>query len=119
MTQDGASLAESLALLPESERLLVLSELTETEAAAIEHDWRFWARPKQLPPDGDWLTWIVRAGRGFGKTRTGAGWVHERAMARPRWCALIAKTPADARDYMIEGPGGILLNAPPSEKPLY
>ena len=36
-----------------------------------------------------------------------------------RWCALIAKTPADARDIMIEGPAGILRNVPPSERPLY
>lgn len=36
-----------------------------------------------------------------------------------RWAALIAKTPADARDYMIEGPAGILRNVPPSERPLY
>jgi hypothetical protein len=36
-----------------------------------------------------------------------------------RWIALVAKTPADARDYMIEGPAGILRNVPPSEKPLY
>jgi phage terminase large subunit-like protein len=60
------------------------------------------------------------AGRGFGKTRTGGGWVHERAMTvDKRWIALVAKTPADARDVMIEGPGGILRNAPPSERPVY
>lgn len=119
-TSATASLAESLALLPELDRSSILSELTATELATLEHDWRFWARPKQLPPSGDWLTWIVRAGRGFGKTRTGAGWVHERAIAYPgRWAALIGKTPADVRDYMLEGPGGILKNVPEKERPLY
>ena len=60
------------------------------------------------------------AGRGFGKTRTGSEWVHERAMAfNGRWIALIAKNPADARDYMIEGPGGLLRNSPPWERPNY
>jgi hypothetical protein len=93
--------------------MAAIQHLTATELRALEHDWRFWGRPKQLPPDGDWLTWIVRAGRGFGKTRTGSGFVHERAEAGPgRWIAFVAGTPADARDYMIEGPGGVLRNAP-------
>lgn len=83
-------------------------------------DWRFWARPKQLPPPGDWDTWVIRAGRGFGKTRSGAGWIHERAMQHPkRWMALIARNAADARDYMIEGPGGLLKNCPKSQLPHY
>ena len=46
--------------------------------------------------------------------------MHERAMEHPgRWIALVARTPADARDYMIEGPGGILKNTHPRERPLY
>lgn len=120
MNSATVSQAESLASLPESERLAILAELTRDELAALQYDWRFWARPKQLPPDGDWLTWVVRAGRGFGKTRTGAGWAHERAQEHSgRWIAFIAKTPADARDYMVEGPGGIIRNVAPDERPLY
>jgi phage terminase large subunit-like protein len=53
-------------------------------------------------------------------TRSGSGWVHARAMASAnRWIAMIARTPADARDYMIEGPGGILRNTHPRERPNY
>jgi hypothetical protein len=49
-----------------------------------------------------------------GKTRTGAGWVHQRALQYPkRWIAIVARTPADARDHMIEGPGGLLRNTHP------
>lgn len=56
---------------------------------------------------------MLRAGRGFGKTRAGAEWLHERAEAEPgRRMALVAQTPADARDYCIEGPGGLLQNRP-------
>ena len=114
--QADLSTAERLALMPPDAR----ADTPDNEAAALEWVWRFWARPKQLPPPGDWLTWIVRAGRGFGKTRCGAGWTHERAMEEPgRWMALIGKTPADARDYMVEGPGGLLRNTPPDERPLY
>ena len=41
-------------------------------------------------------------------------------MGQPgRWAALFARTRADARDYMVEGPGGILLNTPPHERPNY
>jgi phage terminase large subunit-like protein len=86
----------------------------------LNWDWNFWARPKQLAPPGDWATWVISAGRGFGKTRAGAGWVHGRAMAVPkRWIAMVARTPADARDYMVEGPGGLLRNTAPDERPNY
>lgn len=97
-----------------------LRNLTDAEVVSLQHDWRFWARPKQLPPLGDWDTWIIRAGRGFGKTRSGAGWVQERAYKFPgRWMAMVARNAADARDYMIEGPGGILKHARPSERPIF
>lgn len=49
----------------------------------------------------------------------GGQWVHGRAMAYKRWIALVAKTPADARDFMLEGPGGILRNVPPWERPVF
>ena len=106
-------------MLDEPQRTEALKSLTEAQARELLYDWRFWARPKQLPPPGQWSTWIIRAGRGFGKTRSGSGWVHQRAMEAKRWIALVARTPADARDYMIEGPGGILVNAKPEERPIY
>lgn len=107
-----------LASLTVAERQAAIASLTESQANELVWDWRFWARPKQLAPVGDWSLWIIRAGRGFGKTRSGSGWVHERAIDYPgRWIALVARTPADARDYMIEGPGGILKNTAPWERP--
>lgn len=108
-----------MASLPVAERRKLLKTLSTDQAAALLWDWRFWARPKQLPPAGDWSTWMLRAGRGFGKTRSGAGWVHARAMKEARWIALVARTPADARDYMIEGPGGLERNTAPHERPNY
>ena len=89
-------------------------------AARMASNWRVKARPKQLAPEGDWATWVIRAGRGFGKTRAGAGWVHERAMSHPgRWIALVGRTPADIRDYQIQGPGGLLRNTAEAERPLF
>lgn len=59
-------------------------------------------------------------GRGFGKTRAGGEWTNERATEHPgRWIAIIGKTPADVRDYQIEGPAGILRHAPKDNHPTY
>jgi phage terminase large subunit-like protein len=114
------SQAELLASLPESERNQVLSGLTEAQFQDLEYDWRFWGRPEQLPPPGDWLTWLVLAGRGFGKTRLGAEFVREEvASGRARHIAIIAETAADARDVLAEGPAGILNCHPPKERPQY
>lgn len=109
-----------LAYASESEAEEFLRSLSDDQLEALRWNWRFWARDKQLAPGGDWYTWMLRAGRGFGKTRSGAGWFHERMMEEPgRWGALIAKTPSDARDYMIDGPGGFLKNTAPDERPLF
>lgn len=71
-------------------------------------NWRFEARPKQLPPPGDWMWWFVKAGRGFGKTLTGAHWTKEKAFERRCRIALVAPTQGDVRRTMIEGETGIL-----------
>jgi Uncharacterized conserved protein len=77
-----------------------------------------WARPEQLAPSWAWRTWLILAGRGFGKTRTGAEWVREQIKHYPI-VNLIAATADDARDIMIEGESGILAICPKSERPEY
>jgi phage terminase large subunit-like protein len=82
--------------------------------------WRAKARPEQLPPQGDWNGWLVVAGRGFGKTRTGSEWVKELVETKQaRRIALIAPTAADCRDVMVEGPAGILAVSSSWERPQY
>jgi phage terminase large subunit-like protein len=78
-------------------------------ADAIESDWQAIARPEQLPPPGEWGIWLILAGRGAGKTRSGAEWVRSLAEAAsvPR-IALVGPTAADVRDTMIEGESGLL-----------
>lgn len=67
------------------------------------------ARPNQLPPEGDWQTWLVMAGRGFGKSRIGAEWLAWQLVRHPNYrAAIIAPTFADARDTCVEGESGIL-----------
>ena len=97
----NASLAESLASLPELQRAAILADLTEAEAAELEHDWHFWARRNQVAPAGDWLTWLALAGRGFGKTEAGAQWVRERVAAGARSIALVAETQKDLEEVMV------------------
>ena len=66
------------------------------------------ARLSQMPPKGDWRVWLLMGGRGSGKTRAGAEWVHAVATARPEIrIALVAETLGDAREVMIDGVSGI------------
>lgn len=114
------SQAERLAALPKSEQEAFLSSLTDAEAEALLYDWRgFNARPDQIAPDGDWDIWLALAGRGWGKTRTGAEWIREQVEAGAKRIALVAETAADARDVMVEGESGLLSLYPPSDRPLY
>jgi phage terminase large subunit-like protein len=80
--------------------------------------WRQIARANQLATDGDWWLWLILAGRGFGKTRTGAEFVHENVERYGRW-HFVAPTAADARDTMVEGESGIIPTAPPGKRPIY
>lgn len=118
---DGRSVAERLAALPEAEREAWLAQFTSEEQARLNWQWEgFWARPKQEEPPGGWTTWFILAGRGNGKTRTGAEWAIKQAAARPGTRGyLVAETPAEARDAMLEGESGILTVSPPWFKPVY
>lgn len=105
--------AEELAALPEAERDAFVASLSEEEAIALLNDWRgFLARPEQLAPDGDWDIWIILAGRGFGKTRSGAEWVKEEVDKGARRFALIGETQRDLEQVMIEGDSGLLSVCP-------
>lgn len=98
----------------------MLASLRPAEAEALLHAWRFWARPKQLAPEGAWRFWLILAGRGFGKTRTGAEWIRERVEERKaNRIALVGSTGFDVRKIMIEGQSGILNIFPPQHRPAY
>ncbi len=115
------SLASSLARLPEPDRAKVIASLRPGEIEALRWEWAFWARPTQLAPRGDdWQYWLILAGRGFGKTRTGAQWVIDKVeRGGARRIALVAETTADAREVMVEGESGILACSPPWFRPRY
>lgn len=104
-----------------SELVRTLGKLDDEEAIVLQHLWSFWARDDQLPPQGnDWVTWLILAGRGFGKTRTGAEWVKSLVESEKySRIALVAEDAGDARDVMVEGESGILGTASPWFKPTY
>lgn len=114
----AAPTVRDIAALPAEARAEVLDGLSDEEAAALLYDWRFVARPAQLEPEGGWQYWLILAGRGFGKTRTGAEmvrkWARDYSLVN-----LIGATADDARDIMIEGESGILAICPPDERPEY
>jgi len=94
--------------------------LDDQTKAQLKYHWPFWARPDQLPPAGEWTTWLLLAGRGFGKSRSGAEWVRQMAYENPGCrIALVAETAADARKVMVEGESGILSISPPEFMPDY
>lgn len=70
-------------------------------------------------PDIDNILWL--AGRGWGKTRTGAEWaIHKaRTLGPESRGALVGPTAADARDILVEGESGIMSCAPATFRPEY
>jgi phage terminase large subunit-like protein len=111
------SVAQQLALLPPEEQDKALADL---DPEKLIYDWGYWGRPSQLLPQADWDLALFLAGRGSGKTRAGTEWVRKKALSMPGSFGLIcARTAADARDVLVEGPSGVLAVSPPSEKPLY
>lgn len=91
----------------------LLEALSAEERERLTFEWTICARPEQLPPDGDWLLWLVLAGRGFGKSRTGAEFSRQQAKDLPgSHGALVGPTAADVRDVMVKA---ILAASPPWE----
>jgi phage terminase large subunit-like protein len=87
--------------------------------ALADGGWRARARKEQLAPIGEWRIWLLLAGRGFGKTLAGSGWVHELVQAGYGRIALVGPTAGDCRDTMVEGISGILETAPNWSRPMY
>jgi phage terminase large subunit-like protein len=82
------------------------------------HDWDFFADKRQLPVGDDWHSWLMLAGRGFGKTRAGAEWVH--ALVRQHGAvriAMIGATIDEARAIMVEGTSGVMNIRPAADRP--
>ena len=102
-------------------------QLTDEEIIALRYDWPFWARDDQLPPSNNWDTWLLLAGRGAGKTRSGTEWVRQYVRTHPNsHIALVGSTFADVEKTMLSynrenvpGASGLLAVCPQWERPHY
>ena len=110
-----------IASQPKKRRDRAISGLSDEDSEELDTDWFFRdAHDGQKLPPGDWRVWLLLAGRGFGKTRTGAEYVRAQvATGMARRIALVAPTAADARAVMVEGESGLLSIGPPEERPDY
>lgn len=104
----------------------------EPDQRALDYSWPLNARLEQLPPQDPFFTWMVMAGRGFGKTRTGSEFVRgliekeewawggpEHIPAEPVRVALLADNAEDAVKVMIKGRSGLLSVCPPWNRPRF
>ena len=101
-----------------------LDTLNENALMALPYMFEFWALPHQLPPEGEWFTWVIMGGRGAGKTRAGAEWVRSIVegikpmdFGGARRVALVGETVDQVREIMIFGDSGIIACSPPDRRP--
>jgi len=106
-------LREEMAMLSDAtpeQQHKIIEGMTAEKLACLDAEFENWAHKNQLPPDGEgWTTWLMMAGRGFGKTRAGAEWIYRLGKNRPgSRIALAGATIAEARAIMVEGVSGLL-----------
>jgi len=118
-----------LSLAPE-QRAGAIDLLGPVERESLDRDWASWAHDGQAAPPGDWTTWVIMAGRGFGKTLAGAQWITSLVAGdsgdslsgcphsgegrgqsdrlSPLSIALVGATLDEARRVMVEGRSGLI-----------
>lgn len=125
MTNSSAELSrrDRFRLLPPDEQRRRLAGMTRKQLEALLFDWGWLARPSQMlpthnprTPDGSWTTWMAMAGRGWGKTTTGAQTVRHWVKSYAR-VNIIVPTAGDIEKVLIEGAGGIMNVCPKAERP--
>ena len=115
----GADLAQHIGVRPEAIEnaahapAAVMDVFNAMELATLRRLAQSWAllrHPLQAPPEGAWRNWLLMGGRGSGKTRAGAEWIHAIASRGEKSglrIALVAETLGDAREVMVDGLSGI------------
>lgn len=82
--------------------------------------WREWnPLPHQIPPAGDWWGWMIRAGRGSGKTDAASAWIKAHVDGPacmpgqiPHRIALVAPTIGDAVETAWRHPSSYRIHSP-------
>ena len=116
--EDTPDLVMRMLALSPADRAWVWLGLPETVRAEWSSRWSNWAHAGQKEPEGEWRVWLIRAGRGFGKTRAGAEWVTQfvRDHGKVR-IALVGHTAEDVAKVMVEGSSGLLAVARLTDSP--
>ena len=110
----------ALAAMKLRDQRTVLKRLSPAQKDELAARWYGFEHDGQREPPGAWRIWLIRAGRGFGKTRAGAEWVSQIARDCPgARIALVGATKADAMRVMIEGPSGLIAVARRGEEPIW
>jgi phage terminase large subunit-like protein len=118
-------LISALLNLPAAERRAMLESLPVNDLAALEYEWRVWARPDQLAPvitvhGVPWRTWLLLAGRGAGKTRSASEWVRGQVeTGRRQAIGIIGPTADTLRRDVVNGESGILRISPSWNMPVH
>ena len=120
------SVSGLLASLPQERTTEFIEALSHNALMALPWLFEHWAHDHQLPPEGDWDSWIVLGGRGAGKTRAGSEWVRAQVEGAgpmdPGKCtrvALVGETYDQVRSVMVKGESGILAVCPPDRRPVF
>lgn len=113
------SARERFSLLSARQKMRILGDMSRDQKESLWWAWDWWAHPKQRIPDGDWQIWLLRGGRGSGKTRTGAETIRHWVEQGYRRIALLGRTAPDVRDTMLYGESGLLNIGPPDQRPVH
>jgi phage terminase large subunit-like protein len=117
----GAKLLRNIGALLElspAERAKLLATLSDKQCDEIFFDWSLWARDDQRPPPGEWIYWLILAGRGARTTPPGAAAGGQRGETFAI-VNLIGATHDDVRDVMVLGESGLMAVCPSGERPRY
>ncbi len=114
----SSSLIEQIRAQPDARKRL--EKLTDAELHLLLYDWCTWARPEQLPPvSRPWGNWLIKAGRGFGKTRTGAETLRQWIKDGYKQCNIIVRTVGDIEKVLVKSKASVLNVCPPEERPIW
>ena len=100
--------AQELRKLPGDQLKKTLAQLSPKQIEELKYNWEFWARPEQIPPKGDWNTFLALAGRGWGKTKASVEWVRQQIKQGHKRIAYVCATNSDIERTFVKGESGIL-----------
>ena len=86
-----------------------MKTIGDKASLALRTKWLDTGRPKQFKPKVAHNIWLILAGRGWGKTRTGAQDIAIYALTYPNvTCAVVAPTHGDLKRVCFNGPSGLM-----------